>query len=126
MLKRMLPGGWYQRNLELRLDREPFRIDIVTGDPLPRCAKLDRAKERSMETALILRGKLSNSRHIELDEPVPGADGEVEVVLRRVAKTSEPATVDVFELISATTPGMRSKEDIDQQIADERGLWGDR
>jgi hypothetical protein len=79
-----------------------------------------------METALILRGRLSNSRHIELDEPVPGVDGEVEVVLRRVAMPSGPTAVDVFELISATAPGVRSKEDIDRQLADERGSWGER
>lgn len=79
-----------------------------------------------METALILRGRLSNSRHIELDEPVPGSDGEVEVVLRRVAMSGEPAAVDVFELIAAAVPGLRSKEDIDRQLADERGSWGDR
>ena len=79
-----------------------------------------------METAVIVRGKMSNSRQIELDEAVPGIDGEVEVVLRRVAMSSGPATVDVFELISATVPGMRSKEDIDRQLADERGSWGDR
>ncbi len=79
-----------------------------------------------METALILRGRLSNSRHIELDEPVPGVDGEVEVVLRRVAISGGPTTVDVFDLIAAGVPGARSKEDIDRQIADERGSWGIR
>lgn len=79
-----------------------------------------------METALILRGRLTNSRHIELDEPVPGIDGEVEVVLRRVVMPGRPGTVDVFELIATTAPGTRSKEDIDQQVADERGAWGDR
>jgi hypothetical protein len=79
-----------------------------------------------METALILRGRLSDSRHIELHEPVPGMIGEVEVVLRPVATPSQPGAVDVFELIAAATPGTRSKEDIDRQIAEERGSWGDR
>jgi hypothetical protein len=89
-----------------------------------------RTKERFMEAALIVRGKISNSRHIELDEAVPGLDGEVEVVLRRVA-TPEQATpeqrgmVDVFALIAASSPGTRSKADIDRQIAEERGSWGD-
>jgi len=88
-----------------------------------------------MEAALIVRGKISNSRHIELDEAVPGFDGEVEVVLRRVATpeqaTPEQATpeqrdmVDVFALIAASSPGTRSKADIDRQIAEERGSWGD-
>lgn len=79
-----------------------------------------------METALIVRGRISSSRHIELDEAVPGIDGEVEVVLRRVATPERPDTVDVFELISTASPGTRSKEDIDRQIVDERGSWDDR
>lgn len=78
-----------------------------------------------METALIVRGRISNARHIELDEAVPGVDGEVEVVLRRVAAPEQPGTVDVFELIAAFSPGTRSKADIDRQIAEERGSWGD-
>jgi hypothetical protein len=79
-----------------------------------------------METALIVRGRISNSRHIELDEAVPGVDGEVEVMVRRVVVPEQAGAVDVFELISAASPGTRSKEDIDQQIADERSSWVDR
>lgn len=81
---------------------------------------------RSMETALIVRGRLSNSRTIELDEPVSDIDGEVEVVLRRVTAPTEANVTDIFDLIAASTPGTRSKEDIDQQLADERSSWGDR
>jgi hypothetical protein len=79
-----------------------------------------------MEIALIVRGRISNSRHIELDEAVPGIDGVVEVTVRRVVVPEQAGTVDVFELISAASPGTRSKEDIDQQIADERSSWVDR
>lgn len=78
-----------------------------------------------METALIVRGRISNARHIELDEAVPGIDGEVEVVLRRVSAPEQSGTVDVFELIAASSPGARSKADIDRQIAEERGSWGE-
>lgn len=78
-----------------------------------------------METALILRGRLSDSTHIELDEPITGIAGEVEVVVRGVT-APQVDTVDVFELIAACSPGARSREDIDQQIAEERGSWGDR
>ena len=41
-----------------------------------------------METARTVRGRLSNSRHIELDEPVSEMDGEVEIVLHRVVAQS--------------------------------------
>lgn len=79
-----------------------------------------------METAVIVRGRISNSRHIELDEPVSDIEGEVEIVLRRVKSQTTAAVVDIFELIAASSPGNRSKEDIDQQLADERNEWGDR
>lgn len=79
-----------------------------------------------METALILRGRLSDSRTIELDEPVPGMTGEVEVVLRPIAAPDQARPVDVFDLIAAAAAGSRSKEDIDAQVAEERGSWGDR
>jgi hypothetical protein len=78
-----------------------------------------------MAKAVILRGRLSDSRHIELDEPVPGIEGEVEVVLRAVAP-SVGEVADVFDIIAATAPGTRSKEDIDRQLAQERDGWGDR
>jgi len=77
------------------------------------------------EHALIVRGRISNSRHIELDEAVPGMDGEVEVVVRRVTAPEPTRALDVFELISAGAPGTRSRADIDRQIADERGSWSD-
>lgn len=79
-----------------------------------------------METALILRGRLSDSRHIELEEPISGLDGEVEVMVRRIPKPERPAAMDVFDFIANLSPGTRSKEDIDQQMAEERGSWGDR
>ncbi len=79
-----------------------------------------------MERAFILRGRLSNPQHIELDEPVSEIEGEVEVVLRRVTLPTEARSIDIFELIAASSPGARSKEDIDQQVADERGSWVDR
>jgi len=75
-----------------------------------------------METALIVRGRISNARHIELDEAVPGVDGEVEVALRRVSASEQPGTVDVLELIAACAPGTRSKAAIDRQVAEERVL----
>jgi hypothetical protein len=37
-----------------------------------------------MERAIIVRGKLSDPRHIELDEPVTEVQGTVEVVVRPV------------------------------------------
>ena len=79
-----------------------------------------------MESAIIVRGKMADSRHIELNEAVPGLTGDVEVVLRRVGRAPEESRPDVFELIASLSAGMRSKEEIDEQVADERASWGDR
>lgn len=78
-----------------------------------------------MERAIIVRGRLSGPRRIDLDEPVDEVSGEVEVVVRPVQ--AEPApTRDVFEVLRSLPPGTRTKEDIDRQIAEERDSWGDR
>ncbi len=77
-----------------------------------------------MQRAIIVRGTLADPQHIELDEPVTELHGPVEVVLRTAAP--QQAFCDVFELIASLSPGSRSKEDIDCQIAEERSSWGDR
>lgn len=79
-----------------------------------------------MESAIIVRGRMADSRHIELSEAVPGLTGDVEVVLRQVAPAAEASLPDVFEVIASLSAGTRSKEDIDEQLADERASWGDR
>jgi hypothetical protein len=79
-----------------------------------------------METAIIIRGRIADPHHIELDEPVQGLTGSVEVVLRAVETGTGAAARDVFDLIASLAPGGRSKADIDRQIADERASWGDR
>lgn len=82
-------------------------------------------REVAMETAIIVRGNLADPRHIEIEEPVTGLTGRVEVVLRAAA--GAPAAVrDVFDLVASLTAGTRSKEDIDQQITEERASWEDR
>jgi len=77
-----------------------------------------------MERAIVVRGRLSDPRHIELEEPVTGLQGPVEVVVRPLP--AAPAGPDVFDLIAAQPPGTRSKSDIDRQIRDERDAWGNR
>jgi hypothetical protein len=82
-----------------------------------------------MQRAIIVRGRLSGPRRIDLDEAVDEVTGEVEVVVRPIEpiepKEGKPAQ-DVFEFLRSLPPGTRSKEDIDRQIAEERDSWGDR
>lgn len=79
----------------------------------------------SIDDPFILRGRFSDPRHIELDEPAPAIEGEVEVIVRAVGAGRSDA-VDVFELIASLPPGTRSKADIDHQLAEERDSWGER
>ncbi|MFQ5668219.1 MAG: hypothetical protein ACE5I7_17550 [Candidatus Binatia bacterium] len=79
-----------------------------------------------MERAIVVRGKLADAQHIELDEPVTELEGPVEVVLRRVPAETEGQEEDIFDFIAKLPPGTRSKEDIDRQIRKERESWGDR
>jgi hypothetical protein len=78
-----------------------------------------------MERAIIVRGRLSGPRRIDLDEPVDEVTGEVEVFVRPVQAESVPKR-DVLEVLRSLPPGARTKEDIDRQIAEERDSWGDR
>ena len=79
-----------------------------------------------MDRAIVIRGRLDRPRHIELDEDVTEISGPVEVVLRPVAPNRSSGSRDVFELIATMGSGVRSKADIDRQVAEERASWGDR
>jgi hypothetical protein len=69
-----------------------------------------------MKTPYIIRGHLSDSRHVELDEPVSELNSEVEVLVRPPIINASGARHDIFDLIRALKPGKRTKEEIDQQV----------
>jgi len=66
---------------------------------------------------------MSDSRHIELSEPVTGVGEEVEVMIRSLGPSSGR---DVFEVVALLATGSRAKADIDRQILEERVSWEDR
>jgi hypothetical protein len=79
-----------------------------------------------MQRAIIVRGRLSGPRRIDLDEAVDEVTGEVEVVVRSVEPAQTLRRRKLLEVIRSLPPGTRSKEEIDGQIAEERASWGDR
>mgnify|MGYP001565441987 CR=1 FL=1 len=57
-----------------------------------------------MEKAVVVRGNMTDPRRVDLDEPVDGMNGPVEVVLRPVAHAG-PGAHDVFEMGAALFGG---------------------
>lgn len=76
-----------------------------------------------MERALIVRGRMTDPKRIELDEPLDDVEGEVEVTVRSTKRQSLPAKESVFDLIKRLPGGRRAKEEIDLQIEEERKGW---
>lgn len=78
-----------------------------------------------MDKAIVVKGRLTGPRIVELDEPIDDVGSEAEVILRHAA----PSTKDGQDLIAFLTnipPGSRTKEDIDRQLAEERSSWDGR
>ncbi len=76
-----------------------------------------------MRQSVTVRGRVCDSHHIELTEPVDGVGEEVEVVIRPIPP--QPGK-DVFDFIASLPAWSRTKADIDRQIREERNSWGDR
>ena len=76
-----------------------------------------------MQRAIIVRGRLSGPRRIDLDESVDDITGEVEVVVRPIERVEAKPQQDIFAFLRSLPPGARSKENIDRQIAEERDSW---
>jgi len=79
-----------------------------------------------MASTRIVRGRMADSRHIELDEPIHDVKGPVEVFVRPAPVVPTNDAQDVFEFIKALPAGKRSKRDIDEQIREDRDSWGPR
>lgn len=73
--------------------------------------------------SIVVRGTVSDSRHIELAEPVQGVAGEIEVTIRTLS--SAPRR-DVFDVIATVAGGSRLKADIDRDMREERDEWAQR
>lgn len=75
-----------------------------------------------MERAVTVKGRVTDDRHIELDESLGDLKGPVEVTLRSVPAAPEE-TEDILDYLARLPGGQRSKADIDHQIREERETW---
>jgi hypothetical protein len=85
----------------------------------------------TLQRAIIVKGRVTDSRHIELDEPVEDLAGEVEVIVRPVEAPIDQNSTDVEGLLrieeewrTKHPERLRSKEEIDRYLAQERASWG--
>ena len=79
-----------------------------------------------MEQGLVVTGRLVGPTTVELDEPVLGLTGSVEIILRALPDERDRTEESIFDFLRRLPPGTRTKEDVDRQIREERDSWGDR
>ena len=75
-----------------------------------------------METALVIHGKIAEKQFIS-DEPMPDVEGPAElIVYPKGAAQQVPRGRSMFEFFGKA-PQLRSAEDIDAQVREERDAW---
>jgi hypothetical protein len=77
-----------------------------------------------MNTALVIHGKIAAKQFVS-DEPMPDVEGPAELIVYAKEPPSKKSGVSIFELFGKAEH-LRSGEDIDAQIREEREAWGDR
>ena len=78
-----------------------------------------------MQNVIMVNGRITGPRSVELDESVDNLRGEVEVILRPRAET-ESARQSVSAFLRQLPPGTRTRDEIDEQIRQERSAWETR
>jgi len=73
----------------------------------------------NMPRRVVIKGRVVGPRTVELERPLPDKTREVEVVARVV----EDDGGKLSDYVRGLPAGTRSKEDIDQQIREERDAW---
>jgi hypothetical protein len=79
-----------------------------------------------MPNELVIKGRLTGPKSVELDQPVTGAKTEVEVVVHPLPTLPGANGETVSQFLRRLPPGKLTKQEIDKQVQDERGSWGDR
>jgi hypothetical protein len=80
-----------------------------------------------MSTAVVIRGRFVNQTFIP-DEPLPQVEGPAELTVTPMPAAPVPPPGkrgSIFDSFGKA-PVLRSKEDIEAQIREERESWGDR
>lgn len=70
---------------------------------------------------VVIRGMFSNKTFVPT-EPLPEAEGPAELVVHTVSPNEQPHSI--YEVFGAAEH-LRTAEDLDAQLAEERAVWGD-
>jgi hypothetical protein len=78
-----------------------------------------------MDTAIVIHGIITERQFIS-DEPMPDVEGPAELIVypREATRQKTPA-VSIFDLFGKAEH-LRSGEDIDAQVREEREAWDNR
>jgi len=74
-----------------------------------------------MKKSIVFRGRLSGSRHIDLEKPVTGVEVEVEVVLRPVPVKPEKPKESILDF-TARMPGGHAQKRILTGRSERNGI----
>jgi hypothetical protein len=78
-----------------------------------------------MDTAIVIHGKIAEKQFVS-DEPMPDVEGPAELIVYPKGATQQvPTGRSMFEFFGKA-PQLRSAEDIDAQVREEREAWGER
>jgi len=72
-----------------------------------------------MSRTVVIKGRIVGPSTVVLDEPLPANTAAVEVVAR-VRDVEQPVPGRLSDYLRSLPPGTRTKEDIDQQLREER------
>jgi hypothetical protein len=104
---------------------------ILTGGVIPKHPRCEgerpsgtrgvESKMRSFEMSrtVVVKGRVVGPSTVELETPLPEEVRDVEVT----AHVGERVEGKLSDYLRSLPPGTRTKEDIDQQIREERGYW---
>jgi hypothetical protein len=72
-----------------------------------------------MSRTVVVKGRVVGPSTVELETPLPEEVRDVEVT----ARVDDRVEGKLSDYLRSLPPGTRTKEDIDQQIREERGYW---
>jgi hypothetical protein len=80
----------------------------------------------AMDKAVVIKGRLTGPRSVELETAVNSAAPEVEVVVHPLPANPPANGETISQFIRRLPPGTLTKQQIDSQVQDERASWGER